>query len=136
MDIEATVTPESDEELVAAARLLFAVLGTGAPEERPTGDGAARRDGAFAFYATLVLTLPGAMVALVQLREMLSSGRERAALKDRIEPVFAAARQKAPEGGSLILRLHGHTFDLGETTPDELLDALADYEDSRRRPGA
>lgn len=132
MTIDVTVTPSEDRELVAAARDLLVQLGTQPPVAQEDNTSERTRDGAIAAYAALVLALPGTLVALAQLRDMLSSGQKRIALSERIEPTLEVARAKSAAGKSLVIRLDGRPLDLGDVGVDDVLDALADYEESKR----
>lgn len=128
MTVSVRVYPSDDEELVAAARALIAFLGEKAPQETIVETDSPLRHGDWPVYASLVLALPGALLAVARLRDILGSGPKRKELIDRIEPTFAVARAKANEKKSLVLTVNDVTVDLGEAGIDDVLDALAAFE--------
>ena len=71
--------------------------------------------------ATLILAVPGALLALDQLSDRLERFDERKDIKDRIEPLISAPYEQKK---NITLIIGDEVIPLGERNADQVLDAL------------
>ena len=105
----------------ATAELLREIGGQAPERATPVPADADRKDLATGIAAAaLILSLPGAILATLQLRDMAARPRLRDrvdAVKKRIEPTFGEAILTTPNGKSI---------DLRRTPTDAVVDAILD----------
>lgn len=77
--------------------------------------------------AALVLSIPGAIVAILDLKKRIESTVGRQELKQRIEPYLEELRGS----DDIILRIATKTINIGQATAGDILDAIADAEISQ-----
>lgn len=133
MTISLRIVPNDDETLVREGKALMTFLSDGESEETIEEGNSIHRDGSWVSIVALVLSLPATAVAISQILEKMSSARDRRTMRNRIEPTISAARERSAENGSMILTLGDRTVDLGNTTTDEVMDALAELEKAEGR---
>lgn len=127
MTLSMQITSAHDAALVQAGRTLIESLGDAPATEQPVTDPAPSRDIISAVaIATLVLTIPGALLATAQLVDRLKSTTKRQEIKDRITPIVALLDQTDSSKSSVFLMAWGHPIDFRTKTIDEILDKLHD----------
>lgn len=124
MNLSLQMTGETDEATREGARTFLRALTATEPEERCHEPDQVSRDIAGADLVTWTLAVPGALLALIELKHRLESLIVRKEVRDRIEPTFERLKARP----SVTLNVSGRSIVLANVTLDELLDALADAE--------
>ena len=120
MSIEITLQGTDPEAAAGEAAALLREVGRREPERRaPEADAGEQRDLATGLaIASLILSLPGTVLATLQIKEQLDRGRLRdrvLALKTRLEATDAEASLQSPAAGRV---------DLRRTSTDAVVDLL------------
>lgn len=120
MTVALTLTGPATDAQALAADLLETLTGS-APEVETSGADAPTRDPATAMAAAaLILSVPGAVLAVLELGDRL---RKRRALAPKLEVLKTELERT---GGEATLRLRQTTITLTNMPADRILDALSE----------
>ena len=120
MTVALTLTGPAIDARAMAADLLETLAGS-APEVETSGADAPTRDPATAVaVAALILSVPGAVLAGLELGDRL---RKRRALAPKLEVLKTELERT---GGEATLRIRQTTITLTDTPTDRILDTLSD----------